>query len=52
MTKRGPFKYFKTSEEIICLAVMRYVRSPLSLRDVEDLLHECGVDVNHEAVLY
>ena len=34
------FRYFKTSPEIIQLAVMLYVRYPLSLRNVEDLLHE------------
>ncbi|RYH05625.1 IS6 family transposase, partial [Tropicimonas sp. IMCC6043] len=39
MTKRDPFKYFKTSREVIRLAVMMYVRFPLSLRNVEDLLH-------------
>ncbi len=37
MTKRTPFKYFKTSPEIIRLAVMMYIRLPLSLRNVEDL---------------
>ncbi|SFL56450.1 IS6 family transposase [Shimia aestuarii] len=52
MTKRSPFRYFKTSPEIIRLAVMLYVRFPLSLRNVEDLLHERGVDVSHEAVRY
>jgi putative transposase len=50
MTKRDPFKYFKTSSEIIRLAIMMYVRFPLSLRNVEDLLHERGIDVSHEAV--
>jgi putative transposase len=30
---------------------MMYVRSPLSLRNVEDLPHERGVDVSHETVL-
>ena len=39
------FCYFKTSPKIIQLAVMLYVRFPLSLRNVEDLLHERGVDV-------
>jgi len=39
MTKRDPFRYFETSREIIRLAVMLYVRFPLSLRNVEDLLH-------------
>lgn len=42
MTKPGPFKWFKTSPESIRLAVMLYVRFPLSLRNVEDLLHERG----------
>ena len=50
LTKRDPFKYFKTSREIIRLAVMMYVRFPLSLRNVEDLLHERGIDVSHESV--
>jgi len=42
MSKRASFKYFKTSREIIRLAVMLYIRFPLSLRNVEDLLHERG----------
>ena len=44
MTKHSPFRCFKTSLEIIHLAVMLYVRFPLSLRNVEDLLHERGID--------
>ena len=52
MTKPASFMYFKTSLEIIRLAVMLYVRFPLSLRNVEDLLHERGIDVSHEAVRY
>jgi len=35
MTTRSPFKYFKTSHEIIRLAVMYYVRYSLSFRQVE-----------------
>jgi putative transposase len=31
----------------IQLAVMLYVRFPLSLRNVEVLLHERGVDISH-----
>ena len=31
---------------------MLYVRFPLSLRNVEDLLHERGVDVSYESVKY
>jgi putative transposase len=40
MTRRSPFRYCKTSPDIIRLAVMLYIRFPLSLRYVEDLLHE------------
>ena len=49
---RNPFHYFKTSPEIIRLAVMMYVRFPLSLRQVEDLLHERGIDICHETVRF
>jgi len=52
MTTHSPFRYFKTSPEIIRLAVMLYVRFPLSLRNVEDLLHERGIDVSHETVRF
>ncbi|MCP1337163.1 IS6 family transposase [Futiania mangrovi] len=48
----SPFRYFKTSPEVIRLAVMMYVRFPLSLRNVEDLLHERGIDVSHETVRF
>jgi putative transposase len=46
----NPFRYFKTSPEIIRLAVMMYVRFPLSLRQIEALLHERGIDVSYETV--
>ena len=49
---KNPFRYFKTSPEIIRLAVMMYVLFPLSLRQVEDLLHERGIDVSYETVRY
>ena len=52
MIKRSPFRYFKTSPEIIRLAVMMYIRFPLSLRNVEDLLHERGIDICHETVRF
>ena len=35
---QNPFRYFNSSPEIIRLAVMMYVRFPLSLRQLEDLL--------------
>ena len=47
---RNPFLYFKTSPEVVCLAVMMYIRFPLLLRHVEDLLHERGIDICHETV--
>ena len=47
---KHPFRYSKTSPEIIQLSVMMYVRFPLSLRNVEDLPHERGVDICHESV--
>ena len=52
MSKVSPFRYFKTSPEIIRLAVMMYVRFPLSLRNVEDLLHERGIDISHETIRF
>jgi len=52
MSNARIFRYFKTSPEIIRLAVMMYVRCPLSLRNVEDLLHECGIDITHETVRF
>ena len=47
---KNPFKYFKTSPEVIRLAVMMYIRYPLSLRQVEDMLFERGIDICHETV--
>ena len=47
---KNPFRYFDSSPEVIRLAVMMYVRFPLSLRNVEDLLAERGIDICHETV--
>jgi putative transposase len=52
MTKRSPFRYFKTRPEIIRMAVMLYVRYPLSLRNVEDLLHERGIEISDETIRF
>ncbi len=49
---KNPFRYFNSSPEVIRLAVMTYVRFPLSLRHVEDLLHERGIDIYHETVRF
>ncbi len=48
--KTSPFRYFKTSPEIIRRAVMMDVRFPPSLHNVEDLLRERGIDICHETV--
>jgi len=37
---------------VIRLVVMLYVRFPLSLRNVEDLLFERGIDVSHETIRF
>jgi putative transposase len=46
----SPFRYFHSSPEVIRLVVMMYFRFPLSLRNVEDLLFERGIDLCHETV--
>ena len=46
----NPFRWFDSSPEAIRLVVMMYVRYPLSRRNVEDLLHERGVDICRETV--
>jgi putative transposase len=52
MTKRRHIRYFRTSPEIIRLAVTIYLRFPLSLRNIENLLHERAVEVSHETVRF
>jgi putative transposase len=52
MTDKIFYKFFKTSPEIIQLAVMYYVRYPLSYRQVEDILFERGVDICHETIRF
>jgi hypothetical protein len=49
---RNPFRYFNSLPEVIRLAVLMYVRYPLSLRQVEDLLFERGIDISHETVRF
>src|SRR5208283_325696 len=46
----NPFRYFDSSPEVIRLVVLMYVRFPLSLRNVEDLLFERGIGICHETV--
>ena len=48
MTKLTPFKYFKTSIEIIRLAVLLCSRAPLLSRSVGDLMSERRVEISHD----
>ena len=48
----SPFRCFNSSPEVIRLVVLMYVRFPLSLRNVEDLLFERGIDVSHETIRF
>ena len=45
-----PIRYFKTSREIIRFAVMVHIRMPLSLRNIEDQLHERGINLYQKNV--
>ena len=49
---KNPFRYFNSSPGVIRLAVMMYIRFLLSLRQVEDLLSERGIDICHETVRF
>ncbi|KKL69745.1 hypothetical protein LCGC14_2111850 [marine sediment metagenome] len=49
---QNPFRYFNSSPEVIRLAVMMYIRYPLSLRQIEDLLFERGIDICYETVRF
>ena len=48
----NPFRYFNNSPEVIRLVVMMYIRYLLSLRQVEDILFERGIDICHETDLF
>ncbi len=52
MMRPSPFRDIKTAPEVIRLAVMLYVRFPLSLRNVEDVLAERGIEVSPETVRF
>ena len=49
---RNPFRYFNSSPEVIRLTVMMYIRYPPSLRQVEDILFERGIDICHETIRF
>jgi len=47
---RSAFAGFRFPSEVITVAVRWYLRYGLSYRDVEELLAECGVEVDHVTV--
>jgi putative transposase len=49
---RFAFCDFKTAPEINRLAMMIYIRFPLSLHNGDDLLHEHRIGISHETVRY
>lgn len=49
---RNPSRYFNSSPAVVRTAVLLYIRFPLSLRQIEDLLHERGIDISHETVRF
>jgi putative transposase len=48
----NPFRCFNSAPEVIRAAVMLYIRYPLSLRNVEDLLFKQGIDISYETVRF
>ena len=52
MPNQLSFCYFKTSPQIIQLTEMLYVRFPISLRNVEELLHARREDVSYYSIRY
>ena len=49
---KNPFRYINGAPEVIRLTAMVYVRHPLSLCQVEDILFERGIDICHETVRF
>ena len=49
---KNPLRCFNSLAEIIRLTMMMYVREPLSLRQVEALLFERGIDICYETVRF
>ena len=50
VTRPAIFKWRQTEPAFILCAVRRYLRYSLSLRDVEELLEERGLNVDHTTV--
>jgi len=48
----SPFRYFNSSPEVNRLVVMMYMRFPLSLSNVKELLFKRGIDLCHKTVQF
>jgi putative transposase len=46
----NPFRYFNTSPEVFVYSRMMYMRYPLSLRNVQDLWAERGMNIINETI--
>jgi len=49
---RNPFRYFNSSPDVVHLAVMVYIRYPLSLGQIEDIMFERGIDIGHKTMRF
>ena len=49
---KNPFRFFKSLPNVILLTVMLYIGYLLSLRQVEDILFDRGIDIYHETVRF
>jgi IS6 family transposase len=50
VTRPAIFKWWQTAPELILCAVRWYLRYSLSLRDVEELLAERGLEADHTTI--
>ena len=50
MTEQHPFKWRHYEAEIILLCVRWYLLSCLSCRDLEDMMMEPGLPINHATI--
>ena len=50
MIKSSPFKWRRYESEIILLCVRRYLRYALSYRDLEEMMNERGLPVDHTTI--
>ena len=50
MSQPSPFKWRHFQAEMMLLCVRRYLRYPLSYRDLEEMLLERGLHVDHTTI--